>query len=425
MTFWLCYEVGLILLALILLPAFLYQFICKKKYRKSILQRFGVGFPYINKGSRPLIWIHAVSLGETKAIAPLVKLIHEEFNNPIILFSTTTETGQNEASNIISADYRVYLPFDFGWVINRIVKRIKPDLVILCESDFWINFIRASKKNGANVAVVNGKISVRSQQRMLKFPFFTEKLFSSIDLFCVQSNLYRKRFESLGVISEKIVVTGNMKFDGDYTKLHESHLHAWREELGISTKDKVVVVGSTHNPEELLILEVMKSVWKKFPDVKVMFVPRHPERFNEVASMLHKNEVEFRRLSQRKLAASNRVILVDAMGVLRKCYQLADIAIVAGSYNRKIGGHNILEPSWYGVPVIFGPYMQNQPDLVDLMQEYGAGLQVYAEDLTVAIIKLLEDSVYRQTIGAAGLRLVGDIHGATAKTITCLKKLHH
>lgn len=416
------YEICLFFFGLVMLPKMIYQLIFKGKYRKSLLKRFGSGFPIIKKGDRPLVWVHAVSLGETKAVAALVKQLKSELRDPIFVFSTTTETGHVEGCRTIAADYHVYLPFDFGWVIKPIVRRTAPDLVILCESDFWYNFISTSKKVGAKVILVNGKLSSTSQERFKKFPSFSKRLFSCIDLFCVQSNIYRRRFESIEIPPEKIVVTGNMKFDGDYAKLPLQQLEAWRIELGIQPNDPVLVVGSSHNPEETQLLKAMAQVWPQYPNLKVVLVPRHPERFNEVAGILQKNNVNFRRLSQKtNKDASASVILIDAMGLLRKCYQLADIAIVAGSYTSKVGGHNILEPSWYGVPVIFGPHMHTQPDLVDLVREYEAGLQVSIEELPEVLLRLLKNPEQRKMLGAAGLRLASDVHGATGKTLNLLK----
>lgn len=418
------YEIILIFLGLVALPKMVFQFIFKGKYRKSLLKRFGASFPIIQKGKRPLIWIHAVSLGETKAIFPLVKQLKKKLQNAIIVFSTTTETGYVEACRTIAADYHVFLPFDFGWVINPIIKRTKPDLVILCESDFWYNFLTASKKAGATIALVNGKVSTTSLKRYSKFQNFSKALFSKIDLFCVQSNRYRERFESLGVPNEKIIVTGNIKFDGDFTPLPQDKINAWREELGIKSSDPVIVVGSTHNPEEFLCLNAMQTVWERHPNVKIMFVPRHPERFNEVAGILQKNNINFRRLSQKYSDPSqNQVLLIDAMGLLRKCYQLATIAIVGGSYTSKIGGHNILEPCWYGVPVIFGPFMHAQLDLVELVKEYGAGLQTSDEELPRKLIELIENQNQREQYGKGGLRLAEDVNGATKKTWQALKPI--
>jgi 3-deoxy-D-manno-octulosonic-acid transferase len=411
------YELVLIFLGLLALPKLLYLFLFQHKYRKSLLKRFGSGFPLIKKGKRPLVWIHAVSLGETKAVATLTKILNAELNHPIIVFSTTTETGHVEACRTIKADYHVYMPFDFGWVIHPIIKRTAPDLVVLCESDFWYNFLKASKKAGALIALVNGKLSTRSQNRFKRCSFFAKSLFSYVDVFCVQNSLYKARFESVGVPSDKIAVTGNIKFDGDYSMLPEEQLNAWRQELGIKSNDLVLVVGSSHHPEETLFLNVMPRIWEQYPNLKVILVPRHPERFNEVAGILQKSNMSFRRLSQRNHDnGTTPVILIDAMGLLRKCYQLADIAIVAGSYTAKVGGHNILEPSWYGVPVIFGPHMHSQPGLVELMKESGAGLQVSSEDLALTLLSLLDNPVRRKQIGNAGLHLISDIHGATEKT---------
>lgn len=419
----LLYEICLLFLWIAAFPWFLYQWTFKKKYRKSILKRFGSGFPLIKKGKRPLIWIHAVSLGETKAVSTLVKTIKSEYNNPIIVFSTTTETGYVEACRAIAADYHVYLPFDFGWVVRPIIKRTAPDLLILCESDFWYNLLSSAKKSGATVVLVNGKISMKSLDRFKKVPFFAKPLFSNIDLYCVQSTLYKKRFEQLGIHPDKIQVTGNMKLDGDYGKLPTQQLEAWRKELGIQPKDPVLVIGSSHHPEETQLLGVLAHVWKQFPNLRVVLVPRHPERFNEVAGILQKSNINFRRLSQKNTDESSvPVILIDAMGLLRKCYQLADVAVVAGSYTPKIGGHNILEPSWYGVPVLFGPYMHTQPDLVDLIREYGAGHQVTIDDLPEELISLLKDPDKRKKIGKAGLRLATDVHGATSKTNQLIKR---
>lgn len=414
------YEIGLFLISLAFLPKALYEMAVKKKYRNSILKRFGSGFPIIIKGKRPLIWIHAVSLGETKAVTALAKSLKSQFKNPILVFSTTTETGHVEACRTIPADYHVYLPFDFGWVVRPIIKRTAPDLVVLCESDFWYNFLDASKKVGAKTILVNGKVSTSSADRFSKFNFFTKRLFALIDIFCVQSHLYKKRFEALGVPEEKIIVTGNMKFDGDYAKLPPVQLEAWRKELGIENNQPVLVIGSSHAPEEVQLLKVLSTVWEKYPNLKVMVVPRHPERFNEVAGILQKNNVSFRRLSQKHSDPSSSVILIDAMGLLRKCYQLADVAIVAGSYTSKVGGHNILEPSWYGVPVIFGPHMHSQPDMVDLVNEYGAGMQVTLDELEGVLVHLFEDSEKRKSIGSFGLKLAGDVHGATEKTLNVI-----
>ncbi len=422
MLFSLFYEIILILLALVSLPSFLFQLIFKKKYRNNILQRLGCKFPQIEKSGRRLIWIHAVSVGETKAISSFVKRIKAEPNPPVILFSNTTETGHSEACQTIKADYHVYLPFDFGWIIKRIVKKVSPDLVILCESDFWVNFLHTAKRIGAQIAVINGKISERSAKRLAKWPTFASKLFSPVDFFCIQNQLYLDRFVQLGVLKPKCMISGNIKFDSEYPSMPERELIEWQKRLGITPDDLVIVAGSSHHGEESLIMRIFTSLSKDFPTAKLLIVPRHPERFDEVGRLLSTGSVSFSRLSQNNANPQTKIILIDAMGHLRQMYQLADIAIVCGSFVKNIGGHNILEPSWYGVPVLFGPYMHNQPELVDLVLENEAGLQVDGSLLPSVLSELLSDQEKRNRLGSHGVQLTSKIHGATAKTILFLKE---
>lgn len=415
------YNFGLFFLALIALPKFLFMWIFHKKYRTSFAKRFGWGFPIIKKGERPLIWIHAVSVGETRAIVPLVKLIKNEKPDALILISSVTETGHAEAlRSIQGADFHVFLPFDLLWIVKPIVRKIKPDLVLLCESDFWFNFLKAVKEENGKVVLINGKISERSTKRFSWVPFFAKSLFQLIDLFCLQNVVYKDRFKKF-VPQEKMVVTGNMKFDDKYPQLSPEELAKWRTQLGIEPEDSLLVIGSSHDPEETLFIKNLHSLWKKYPRLKVILVPRHPERFNPVAYLLQKENIPFQRVS-KPTGESTPVVLGDAMGILRKCYQIGDIAIVAGSYTEKVGGHNILEPCWYGVPVLFGPHMHSQPEMVDLVNEYGAGLQVKPEMLQSTLDDLLANLSKRKKLGSAGLKLVADIHGATQRTWEKIEK---
>lgn len=419
------YEIFLWLLAIIYLPKLAYDYFVRKKYKQSLGRRLGFKFPFITKGKRKLIWIHAVSVGETKAIASLVKTIRKELNHPIIIISNVTETGHAEARRSIPlADHHVFLPIDLRCVIRPIIKRSAPDLLILSETDFWYNFIKGAKDSGAAIALVNGKISERSMNHYMKIPFFSKNLFSFFNKFCVQNKHYQKRFYSIGVDESKMEITGNLKFDDEYPRLTADQQNAWKKQLQISPEDQIVVLGSSHNPEEKLVLEQMRAVWAELPHVKLVIVPRHPERFQEVASLLDRENIPYLRFSHPEQSSKPaKVILMDAMGLLRKCYQLADIAIVAGSYTPRIGGHNILEPSWYGVPVFYGPYMHSQPELVELMEEYGAGEQVIMEDLSRKLIDFLKNKEKRTLMGANGLRMQREVNGATQKTWNVIKDL--
>ncbi|MEC7838915.1 MAG: 3-deoxy-D-manno-octulosonic acid transferase [Chlamydiota bacterium] len=422
--FSLLYDVSLFLLGLTFFPFFLYQKIFKGKYSQVFFSKLGCDFPKINTQERFVIWVHAVSVGETKAVSSLVRSLKKKYKNPLIIISSITETGHAEAKKSLAcADYHVYLPFDFYWIITPIVKRVSPNLVIVSETDFWFNFLRAAKKYGAKIALVNGKMSKKSSRRLKSFSFFSKKLLGLFDLFCIQCDHYLPRFIDAGVSPRLLVVTGNLKLDDDYPDVKPEELVAWKEGLGIARSDKVIVIGSTHAPEEKQILEKLKPLWLKDSSLKVVVVPRHPERFEEVATILTDLNLPFTKFSEPKKRSGNEnIVLIDAMGLLRKCYQFADVAIVAGSFSDKIGGHNIVEPCWYGVPTLFGPHMETQPNLVKLVEAFKAGEQVTIEDLPKTVHGFLQDNEKRRRVGDAGIRLAASSRGATKKTCDLLLK---
>jgi len=416
------YNCALLIYALFVAPKIIFDYLIKGKYRDSFFQKLGFGVPTIDKEDRFLIWVHAVSMGETKAVTSLVRSLKKEYSNPLIIVSSMTETGHIEAKKVLScADYHLYLPFDLSWIIRPIISRIAPDLVILSESDFWYNFLDSAKKRGAKIALVNGKMSKKSAFRYSLVKSFSKRLFSLFDVLCIQSDHYLSRFQSVGVEDDKIVITGNLKLDDEYPHVPKDELTPWKGKLGIDPSDKVVVIGSTHAPEERRLLEKFESIWVKYPNLKVVLVPRHPERFDSVAAILEGMNVPFVRLSTiHKKQGDEKVILIDAMGLLRQCYQFADLAIVAGSFTDKVGGHNIVEPCYYGVPVLFGPHMETQPDLLKLVKTFEAGLQVKEEEVAAKVAALLGDDVQRIKLGQAGLTLVNNAQGATGRTLEAL-----
>lgn len=420
------YEVALWILTLISLPKLLYNFFVYKKYRKSLSARLGFQRPQFDRSKAPfVVWIHAVSVGETKAVSTLVRQIKNAFPDSKCVISSVTETGHAEALRSLPfADAHLYLPFDFSPLTRAIVSRVSPDLVILCESDLWYNFLRHAKNQGATIALVNGKMSERSMRRFCMVPFFTKRLLGLFDRLCFQNELYMERYMTAGADSQKCTVTGNLKLDEEYPQLSPQEAMQWRERLGIMPGQLILTVGSTHDPEEKLLISTLKNLWHKYPHLKALLVPRHPERFHEVAALLESEQVPFVRYTEiPRRTGDERVILVDTMGLLRTCYQLCDIALVAGSYTPKVGGHNILEPCWYGKPVLFGPHMHTQVEFVELMKRYGAGWQVHEEGLKAALEALLDDAAERYAIGQNGLQLVADQKGATARTWAQIKPL--
>jgi 3-deoxy-D-manno-octulosonic-acid transferase len=421
----LLYECVLWLFALVALPRMLYLMWTTGKYKKSFLSKLGANFPFIDKQGRPLIWIHAVSVGETRAVAALAKKLKNSPEKPLVLISSSTETGHADAKKCMPfADYFVFLPFDFFWTINRVVRKVKPDTVILCETDWWLNFLRASKKEKAKIFVVNAKISERSKERFKKLAFFSKRLFGLVDLFCVQSSHYLSRFGELEIPKSKLLVTGNIKFDDEHHRLPQEELDEFRDRLGLALEAPCVVIGSSHAPEEKELLKALQEVKKQAASLKIVVVPRHPERFDEVADLVISMGFSLRRYSSKNSSKDEDVVLVDAMGLLRKCYQIATVAVVAGSFTSRVGGHNILEPMYYGVPTVFGPHMHSQPELLELVLGYDAGMQVScAAEAAAAVASFLSDQTMRARFVEAGSRLVSESQGATQHTYEAIEQI--
>lgn len=419
------YEIALYFIALFAVPKMLYHYFFHKKYKTNLKQRLGIQKDQIKKLRGFLIWMHAISMGETKAMASLAAKLKLQYPEAQFIVSSVTETGHGEAVRSIPfADSHIYLPIDLSINIAPLINQAKPDLVILSESDFWLNFLLNAKKVGAVVALVNGKLSENSLQRWKWAPFFSKKLFSFFDVLCVQSDVYKKRFIEAGADEKKIVVTGNLKFDEEPKVLTDSEANDWKRRFGIQIGDLVLVIGSTHHPEEELIIQAVKNLEKKFPNLKVFLVPRHPERFSEVANLLEKENCSFIRFTHLdNKTGKERFILIDAMGLLRVCYQLADATMVGGSFTSKVGGHNILEPAIYGKPVVFGPYMHTQAELLEAVMLYQAGIQTTSEELQNVFEELLSNPEKRIEIGNRGLQLMRDFRGSTERTLNAILPL--
>lgn len=400
--FSLAYNFCLILFALFSLPK-----IFRGKYKNSWKERLGISLPEFSpKKGQKVIWIHSISMGETRAIIPLFRQIRETYPDAAVVISTTTETGQAEAKRSMpDAHAHFYLPLDFSWTIRRLLDQIKPTTLILCESDFWYHLLTLAKKRGVHIALVNGKVSERSCGRFQKLPFFTRRLFAPFHCLCVQSERHLNRFLSLGIPKKKLFITGNLKFDAPVKKLPDAK----------RDHDPVLVIGSTHAPEEELLLTALDTVWKKIPQLKVFLVPRHPERFDAVASLIQSRNIPFRRYSENK-SGDERLILIDAMGLLNQCYQSADLAIVGGSYTPHVGGHNIFEPVLLGVPVLFGPHMHSQSDIEELVLSAEAGKKVEINDIPSTLIDFLTNSALHKTYADACISLSESVQGSTQRT---------
>ncbi len=413
------YNAALLVYAILMLPKWLWQWSVQGKYRTSLSARLGFKLPKIAlKPHQKLFWIHAVSMGETRASIPLFRQIRSHYPDAAIVISSTTETGHMEARRSMpEAAAHFFLPLDFSWSVSLILKHLPLTALILVESDFWYNLLYLAKQSGARIFLVNGKISERSARRFQKIPFFTRRLFANFDQMCVQSERYQQRFLELGIPPEKLHVTGNLKFDTTPKKLGSVALQHFKDELGIQPTDRLAVIGSTHEPEEHWLLSALDQVWQKIPELKVLIVPRHPERFDSVATQLKQRGIATLRYSQRaQKKGDERIVLIDTMGLLNSCYQLAEVAIVAGSFVSHVGGHNIFEPVLYHVPVLFGPHMHTQLDLVDLVLQGQAGRQVTLEQLPNAVLELLNNPLKHKQAVQAAVTLSHAVQGSAMRT---------
>lgn len=406
MTFASIYQSALAGLAVSVLPKILYDNYKKDKYRSSMRQRLGKDLPPIKDPDAPLIWFHAVSMGETKAIAKLCQLIKQRHPQVSLLISSTTETGHQEAIRSIAiADYHIYLPIDFSPVIGPVIRHFKPKAVLLSETDIWWNFLRQAKEQGAFVGVVNGKLSERSSNRLNILPSLGKKIYSPLDFCCAQTDEYATRFSRLGV--PHVSVSGNTKFD-----LQPSQKPI---PLEIPPGTELIVAGSTHPTEEEIIIKQLTPLLKERPNLRLAIVPRHPDRFNDVAKYLETTGFPVKRFTQEG-PSDWKILLVDAMGILANLYGAAKVAIVCGSFTPKVGGHNILEPCFAGTPVLFGPHMFTQNEMTALVDHYETGLACTENNLGNNLSRLLDNPHELATLKKNCATLSRDIQGATERT---------
>jgi len=369
----LLYDLGILLGILASLPRIIWQ-----RKLPTCWQRLRAKPPCPN--GRPVIWIHAVSVGEAKSAKGLLSTIKHAYPHAFILVTTATAGGFDEAKRSLKeADAISFMPFDFSLVMRKWVRVLQPKLLLLIESDFWLQHMRQVKKQGGQIVLVSGKISERSANRFAKIPFFANKLFSLFDHVLVQNEEYRLRFASLLKGDSSLQIGGNLKLDALPEKRDIGRSRAFAQN-GLS-----IAVISTHAPEEEELLSALQSI-----SGMIYLAPRHPERFGLVAKMLEDAQIPFCRWRDRERVAV-RVVLVDAMGQIPNVCALCDIAIVAGSYSSRVGGHNILEPTLYGLPVLFGPYMHNQNELALRVLQAGAGKQVEVGDLAKEIVQFSKE----------------------------------
>jgi 3-deoxy-D-manno-octulosonic-acid transferase len=426
------FNVAYLIALLLLSPWLLYKALTTGKYRRGLASKFLGDCPH-RFGTAPCAWFHGVSVGEIHLLRPLVARFRRRHPDWHCVISTTTDTGHDEARKRFPDLPVFFWPLDFTWAVHRALRQINPSLVILAEGELWPNFLWAAHLRGVPVVVVNGRMSPKSYRRWHRFAvpivrWFVQKILNTITLWGVQTEEYAACYRSLGVLPERVHVTGSVKYDGVESDRLNPRTQELRRLFAVDPADLVWVAGSTQAPEEKLVLDIYRRLKDAFPRLRLALVPRQKDRFDEVASLLEQSHLPFVRRSALAAPVADRaaVILVDSMGELSAVWGLAQVAYVGGSLDGRRGGQNMIEPAAYGAAALFGPHVWNFRDTAARLVGAGAAVQVAdAAALETAVRHLFADPDDRDCLGQAARRLVLAQLGAAERTLDLIDTLIH
>jgi 3-deoxy-D-manno-octulosonic-acid transferase len=410
-------------------PYLIYQAVRHRKYVGSLPQRLGYLPVSFNLDGAESIWIHAVSVGEVLIARALLPELRERYPRLRLFLSTTTRTGQQIArNNLRFVDEVFYFPFDFTFIVNRILAIVKPRLFVMMETEIWPNLLRACHRQGVRTVLVNGRISSRSYPRYrLARPFF-RRVLRHIDRFCMQSEESARRIVDIGADRNRVTVTGSLKFESleipgavPVDRGQNRVLRYFR----VSPGRPVVIAASTLKGEEEPVLEAFQRIRATMTNALLIIAPRKPERFDDVERLVRRAGWNVARRTELRVDSEPRedVVVLDTIGELAQLFQVATAVFVGGSLV-DAGGHNILEPAVFGKPIVFGPHMQNFGEIARTFLDNGAAIQVRnGRDLETVLLDLLGDGVRRARLGAAARALVEANRGARTKTLAALALL--
>jgi len=415
------YAILTYLLAPVLIGHLYWRSISNPAYRQRIGERFGRSGHRIDTSS---IWVHAVSVGEVQAAATLIRALLKRYPDRQLIVTTMTPTGAERVRDLFGdAVIHSYVPYDLASAVRHFFDWARPELVIIIEKEIWPNLFRECGLRKIPLVLASARISTRSARRYRHLVgLFGETLSHGI-IIAAQSEIDASRFLSLGVNPQRIHVTGNIKFDFDLDPLVPELGAAFRAEHAVGRP--IWVAASTHVDEEQLVLAAHKQVLGAFPNALLLLVPRHPERFMQVAALIDKAGLTgVTRSSTRLCTVDESVYLGDSMGELMTFYAAADVAFVGGSLVPRVGGHNLLEPAALGLPLLTGPHFFNAPEIADLMIADGAA-QVVNDSAEIAthITALFGDSAERQRRGSAGQSVVDNNRGTLQRVLELIEPL--
>ena len=413
---------------LFLSPWLVYRAFRTGRYRQNLRAKLVGPSAPPHDGSRPVAWFHGVSVGEVHLLRQVVAGFRQRHPDWRVVVSSTTDTGLAEARKHFPDLPVLPYPFDFSWAVRRAIRHVRPQIIVLAESELWPNVLRAANQASVPVVVINGRMSPRTSRRYTKVARLARHLlFRQVARFGMQSATYAANLRNLGVDPAQIRVTGSVKYDGVAADRDHPKSRELGQLLGISPTDRVWVAGSTHDPEERVVLSVYDRVRKQFPDLRLVLVPRAPERFDEVGGLIAAaGQACVRRtaLTPGNPARPDGVILIDTLGELSAAWGLATIGFTGGSLNDRRGGQSMIEPAGLGVPVVFGPHTWNFRDAVAGLLDVGGAIRVADEaELEGAVTRLLAAPDLRVRTGEAGRAFVRAQQGATARTLDMMDEV--
>ena len=393
------------------------------RYRRDLAAKLTGRVPVWNPAGAPGVWFHGVSVGEVHLLATLITAFKAARPGVRCVVSSTTDTGLTEARERFGAADVVAYPFDFSWACGAALDAVRPRLVVLAESELWPNFLTACRRRRIPVVVVNARVSPRSFARLRRVRGAADGLLlKPVAAFAAQSDETADRLRRLGVPAGKITVTGSVKYDGAAADRDTPKARALATLLGLGGPP-VLVAGSTHAPEEAAVLAAVVTLRAQFPDLVTILVPRHPDRFTEVAGLVERSGLPWvrRNTLTTPVPRPPAVILLDTVGELGAAWALATVGFVGGSLDGRRGGQSMIEPAGCGVPAVFGPHVWNFRDAARTLVEAGGAVPIRSADgLAAALGRLLADADLRARMGRAAADLVRRQQGATGRTVELL-----
>lgn len=392
------------------------------KYRNSFLQKLGARQKHLlaDIGPGPRIWIHAVSVGEVTAAAPVVASLKAKRPEARIIFSTSTETGQGMAQRLVAgADAFIYFPLDLPFCVHRMLNLVRPDVFVLVETELWPNFLAACRKRGVHALMVNGRISTRSFSRYRQTGFFWRRVLKNVAAAGMISDIDASRMSAIGMDEEKINVLGNAKYDALAAMAAPALQDDIARRFNVRSDEKFLVAGSTHPGEEEVVIGVYKELIARYPEFRLIIVPRHIERTGDVVRLLSQaglnDIITVAEMNNGRPRQNEKVIVVDVIGELFKVYSLATIVYCGGSLVPK-GGQNILEAAAWGKVIFYGPFMDDFSTEAALLEDAGAGIRIRNPiELLENITRILADPQDARKRGERGRAVVLANRGAAER----------